>query len=154
MFRFVLSILVCLFCFGCMSPQLRAQREAELKTAIEAHKIPVVRLSEAQIATLKEQAPNDQIAWYRAGRQSDGKIFVCLVTNGKNRFGDSSHTNLITGTLESDGSFSRSLAYLQDSRAVVNDCRAHGFDPPIKICQTQVLGTRCTGTAVGRPLLD
>ena len=60
-----------------MNPQLLAQ-------SLQAHKIPAVRLSQTQIAKLKELAPNDQILWYEAGLQSDGKTFVCLVTGQKN----------------------------------------------------------------------
>jgi hypothetical protein len=73
-----------------------------LKAAIEAHKIPAARLSETQIAKLQERAANDQIVWYGAGQQSDGKT------------------------------------YLQSERAVLNDCRRRGFEPPIKLCHLPV----------------
>ena len=136
MFRFVLSFLACLFCFGCMSPERVALRQAQLQAALEANKLPAVRLSETQIAKLQEKAPNDQIVWYGAGMQSDGKTFVCLVTGGKNRFGGGGHTQLFAGTFESDGSFQSTLAYLQSERAVLFDCRRRGFEPPVNVCQT------------------
>jgi len=125
MFRFALSLLGCLFCCGCMS-------QAQLKAAIEANKIPPVQLSETQIAKLKEMAPNDQIVWYGAGQQSDGKIFVCLVTSGKNPFAVG-NTQLFTGTFESDGSFQQTWARFLNKLDVVNDCRRRGFDPPVTI---------------------
>jgi hypothetical protein len=113
--------------------EARAEREAKIKAQVEAAKIPAVRLSEAQIASLRENAPNDQILWYGAGRQSDGTIFVCLVTGGKNPIGGGTHTQLFTGTFEADATFHQTLAYLVNHQAVINDCRRRGFDPPVRI---------------------
>jgi len=148
MFRVGIALLVCLVCCECMSPQalseLRAERQAKAKAELEAAKIPAVRLSETQIAKLKEMAPVDRIVWYGAGRQSDGKIFVCLVTHGENRFISGSHTQLFAGTFDdSEGSFHQTLAYLQSPYAVVRDCRSRGLDPPVRICQTQYFTTSC-----------
>jgi len=143
MFRFALSLLACLFCFGCASPELTAKYQAKLKEEIEAHKIPAVRLSEAQLAKLKEIAPNDQIAWYGAGLQSDGKTFVCLVTGRKNRSGSSTYLSLFTDTFDSEGSFQRSLAYLWSAKEVMNDCRRRGIEPPINLCRATVFGEVC-----------
>jgi hypothetical protein len=139
MFRFALSLLVGLLFSGRASAQflkdLQAQAQAKIKAQIEASKIPAVSLTEKQIATLKAIAPNDQVVWHRAGRQSDGKTFVCLVTHGKNRvsiFGET-HTELSAGTFESDGSFQRSAAHMISPYSVRNECRRHGFDPPVSI---------------------
>jgi len=85
-----------------------------------------------QLAKLKEFARNHEIAWYRAGRQSDGKTFVCYVTAGKTLF-NSTHIGLITGTFEPDGSFQRTSAHLWGPVTVKNDCRKRGFDPPVTI---------------------
>jgi hypothetical protein len=137
MFRFALSLVVGLVFLGSASAQnlnlLSVERQAKIRAQIEAAKIPAVRLSEMQIATLKARAPKDQVVWVHAGRQSDGKTFVCLVTHGKNRFFGGTHTQLFAGTFESDGSFHQTLDYLQSLSAVVNACRRRGFDPPVKI---------------------
>jgi hypothetical protein len=146
MLRFAVSLLVGLFFFGSASAQIvtdpnsktmgerlrevQARHQAKIKAAVEAAKIPAVRLNETQIAKLRAMAPNDQVAWHRAGRQSDGKTFVCLVTSGKTIFGQS-RALVFSGTFESDGSFQRTLAYLQSTYAVVDDCRKRGFDPPV-----------------------
>jgi hypothetical protein len=126
-----------------MSPELVTQRQAQLKAGLEASKIPAVRLSETQIAKLKEKAGNDQILWYGAGLQSDGTTFVCLVTGGENRFGGGRHTQLLAGTLDSDGAFQSTLAYLHSERAVLGDCRKRGFEPPVSLCTTSWAGKYC-----------
>jgi hypothetical protein len=111
---------------------LDAQRHPNLKADLEAAKIPAVSLSEKQIATLKATAPKNQLAvWYRAGRQSDGKTFVCLVTSGKALFAH--RAQVFAGTFESDGSFQQTLAQAWSSYAVRDDCRKRGFDPPVTI---------------------
>jgi hypothetical protein len=147
MFRFALSLLVGLFLFESASAQIitdpnaktvgqrlrefEAKRRAKILAEVEAAKIPPVHLSETQVAKLKTAtAPRDQIAWYGAGRQSDGKTFVCLVTNGKTLFGEN-RALVFAGTFESDGSFQQTGAYLWSVPAVVKDCRERGFDPPI-----------------------
>jgi len=139
MFRFALALFVGLFFSESASAQLlkelHAAAQAKIKEHIEASKIPAVSLTDKQIAKLKAIAPEDQLVWYRAGRQSDGKTFVCVVTHGKNRlpiFGET-HTGLFAGTFESDGSLQQTLAYLQSLKAVRRDCWNRGFDPPVTI---------------------
>jgi hypothetical protein len=136
MFRFALSVFVGLLFSGSASAQLlkdlQAAAEAKTKAYIEASKIPAVSLTEQQIAKLKALFGNPQIEWYRAGRQSDGKTFVCLVTNGKDIFGIG-HTELFAGTFESDGSFQQTPAHLWSKRTVRRDCWSRGFDPPVTL---------------------
>jgi hypothetical protein len=132
MSRVVLLLLVGLSVFGCANSQAMKELAAKRLAAIEAAKIPPVDLSEQQIAKLKEFTPRAEIAWLRAGRQSDGKIFVCHVVEGKNFFGTRG-INLMTGTFEADGSYQQSRAYLWSLRAVLEECHAHGFAPPVTI---------------------
>jgi hypothetical protein len=147
MFRFALSLLVGLFFLGSASAQIvtdpnaktvnqrlrerEAEIQAKVKAEVEAAKIPAVRLSETEVAKLREFAAKGQLVWYSAGRQSDGKIFACFVTSGKTLFGESS-VGVFAGTFESDGSFQQTLAYLVSTKAVMQDCRKRGFDPPVR----------------------
>jgi len=145
MLRFAVSLLVGLFFFGSASAQivtdpnaktygerlreLQARLQAKINAEVAANKIPAVRLSETQIAKLKAVAPNDRVAWYGAGRQSDGKTFVCLVTDGKTLFGES-RALVFAGTFESDGSYQQPFLS-RGTVAATKDCRKHGFDPPV-----------------------
>jgi hypothetical protein len=106
--------------------------EAKRQAAIEAAKIPPVELSTQQIEKLRELAPAATITWVRAGRRSDGKIFVCHVIEAKDLFG-TRRVNLLTGTFEADGSYQRSLVRLLTLQAVLQECNAHGFNPPVTI---------------------
>jgi len=145
MLRFAVSLLVGLFFFGSASAQivtdpnaktygerlreLQARLQAKINAEVAAARIPAARLNEAQIAKLRAVAPNDRVAWYGAGRQSDGKTFVCLVTDGKTLFGES-RALVFAGTFESDGSYQR--PFLSGAaRPAVNECRKRGFDPPV-----------------------
>ena len=146
MLRFAVSLLAGLFFFGSASAQivtdpnaktygerlreLQARLQAKINAEVAAARIPAVRLNETQIAKLRTAAPNDRVAWYGAGRQSDGKTFVCLVTNGKTLFGES-RALVFTGTFESDGSFQRPPSFMSSTRSAVITCRRHGFDPPV-----------------------
>jgi hypothetical protein len=121
-----------------------AQRQAALKAKLEAAKLPPASLSETQVAKLKEMYAPAQIVWYRAGQRSDGKIYVCLVTQGKNLWGGAGAPGLISGTFEPDGSFARTLAYLMNGdRAVLKECHVRGFEPPVMLCQASILATNC-----------
>ena len=110
---------------------------SDIKAQIEAGRIPPVNLSEAQITKLKTLFPKvDRMVWSRAGRQPDGKTFVCFVfttpQEGRTSF-EGSPAAVYAGTFEADGSFQQTSGHLWNVRHVVNDCRNRGFDPPVKI---------------------
>jgi hypothetical protein len=135
-FRFASLLIVGLSLAGCASREAMheamQERQAKQKARIEAARIPEVQLSDAQMAKIRELAPRAQVVWLRAGRQSDGKIFVCHVASAKNIFGNTG-VGLWVGTLEADGSYQRSPAYLWSLSAVLDECHAHGFQPPVTI---------------------
>src|SRR5258708_14688775 len=147
MLRFAVSLLVGLFFFGSANAQIihdptaktvgersreaRAERQAKIRALIAANKLPAVRLSEAQVARLKAIAPAHRAAWYGAGRQSDGKTFVCLVIDEKTIFGR--RAVVVAGTFEPDGSFQQTLSRFHSTTAVVIDCQKHGFSPPVVV---------------------
>jgi hypothetical protein len=142
--RFAVSLLAVLLFVGSASAQivtdpnaktyrerlqeLRARFQAKANAVVAANKLPAVRLSATQIANLKAVASNDRVVWYGAGRQRDGRTFVCLVTSGRTLFGES-RALAFGGTFEADGSFRRTSSDTGDG--AVKDCRQHGFDPPI-----------------------
>jgi hypothetical protein len=127
----MLSLFVGFALAGCLSREAMQELQAKQKARIEAARIPEVQLSQAQIAKLQEVTPRGQITWLRAGRQSDGRIFVCHVASGKPPFGGSA--GLITGFFEPDGSYQRSPAHFMSLQAVLEDCHERGFEPPIAI---------------------
>jgi hypothetical protein len=136
MFRFTCLLVLGLSSAGCSSreamQEAMQERQAKQKARIEAARIPEVQLSDAQMAKIRELAPRAQVVWLRAGRQSDGKIFVCHVISAKNVFGQSS-VRLKTGTFEPDGSYQKTAAYLWSVGAVLDECHTHGFQPPVTI---------------------
>jgi hypothetical protein len=132
MYRFVLLLVLGLSCVGCVSREAMQELRANQKARIEAARIPAVQLSEAQMAKLKEHTPRGQIVWLRAGRQSDGNIFVCHVVSGKTLLGGTS-VGLLTGTFQDDGSYERTWAHIHSLRAVLDECHAHGYEPPVTI---------------------
>jgi hypothetical protein len=84
MIRTVLLLLVGMF--FCADAQagfwddMKAKIEARRLATIQAGKLPPVRLTEKQMASLnKETAKRGRIVWLGAGRERDGKIYVCHV---------------------------------------------------------------------------
>jgi hypothetical protein len=132
MFRFALLLILGLSCAGCVSREFMQELREKEKARIEAARIPDVQLSEAQMTKLREFTPKGQISCLRAGRQSDGKTFVCHVVSGKNIFGTPT-VGLLTGTFEDDGSYQRTWAHINSLRAVLAECHAHGFEPPVTV---------------------
>ncbi len=132
MLRLLCLLIVGISVSGCVSSETMKKLAEKRQAAIEAAKLPPVTLNEQQTAKLKELAPKAHIVWLGAGRQKDGRVFVCHVVRGNDIFGKS-HIALFSGTFEADGSYRRSWAYLSSAQAVVEDCRAHGFDPPVFI---------------------
>lgn len=136
LFRFACLLVLGLSCAGCVSreamQQARQEQQAKQKARIEAARIPEVQLSDTQMAKVRELTPRAQVVWLRAGRQSDGKIFVCHVISAKNVFGQTS-VGLKTGTFEADGSYQKTAAYLWSLSAVLDECHTHGFQPPVTI---------------------
>lgn len=132
MFRFAALLVLGLCCAGCVSREVMQDLRDKQKARIEAARIPEVQLSEAQMTKLREYTPKGQISWLRAGRESDGKIFVCHVVTGKTVFG-SPTVGLLTGRFEGDGAYERSWAHINSHSAVLDECHKHGFDPPVTI---------------------
>jgi hypothetical protein len=147
MLRFAVSLFAGLLFFGSASAQIvydptaktvgqrmreaQAERRAKIGALIAANRLPAVRLSEAQVARLKAIAPAHRLAWYDAGRQSDGKTFVCLAIDEKTIFGR--RAVVVAGTFEPDGSFQQTLSRFHSATAVVIDCQKHGFNPPVVV---------------------
>jgi hypothetical protein len=136
MFRLVLLLLAGMSFFADAHAgfldDLKAQAAARRAAMIEAGKMPPVRLSEKQMARLKQESPRGQIVWLGAGRQKDGKIFVCHVATGKDLIGVK-FVNLHTGTFEADDSYEPSTARFQSHAAVLRECNSHGFEPPVSV---------------------
>jgi Tfp pilus assembly protein PilV len=133
--RLVVIVVAALSLSACASREQLREMRAQQRAKIEAAKLPAVQLNAAQMAKLQELAPKSDITWLGAGRQADGRIFVCHVVTGKTLFGGKS-VALFTGTFEADGSYARSPARYLSKQAIVADCQAHGFDPPVTIKTT------------------
>ncbi|HWK93897.1 MAG TPA: hypothetical protein VNR39_00605 [Pseudolabrys sp.] len=106
----------------------------------ETYRVPVakvteVKLNDQQLTKLKEIAPRAEIAWLRAGRKDDGTIFVCHVLAANNIFGQRK-INVITGTFQTDGTYEQSGMRYVSMRAVLDECRGYGFDPPVTVRTT------------------
>jgi hypothetical protein len=131
MVRFALLLLVCVplvdSAHAGWLDDLKAKAAAERAAMIKANKIPPVRLSQKQTAQLPgAKNEGSKIVWVGAGRQKDGKIFVCHVSIGKKR----GYVSLLAGTLEADGSYQRTTG---SKEGTLRACWEHGFEPPVTI---------------------
>jgi hypothetical protein len=110
---------------------IRKENVARVLAIIKEGKLPPVFLNERQKAKLPLTGVQPKITWLGAGRQKDGKIFVCYVTLAKDNFGIKI-LGLKAGTFEADGSFQES-SRLSGNEGVLSACWRHGFRPPVKL---------------------
>jgi hypothetical protein len=87
MFRIVLLLAAGSALGGCLSREAMQDLQAKTKARIEANRIQEVQLSEQQTAKIQALRPSAQITWLRAGRQDDGKTFVCHVSSPRKLLG-------------------------------------------------------------------
>lgn len=105
---------------------------------LDANRIPDVELTPEQIKALTANLPHirrDEIrvVWVRAGRQNDGKTFVCYVTKAPVALlGSPDSVSVHTGTFDIDGSFRPTAIPLLGESYPVESCQMKGFDPPIR----------------------
>jgi hypothetical protein len=137
MFRLVLlSLVLAIFLESAQAgflDDLKAQAEARRAETIKAGKMPPVRLNEKQMAKLKDETgPRSEITWVKAGRQKDGKTFVCHVISGTDYIGRK-HVSLLAGTFEADGSYRQSAARYHSKDAVLKECNSNGLEPPVTV---------------------
>ena len=130
MIRIALLLLAALSLSACASAGGTKER-----FTVPVAKVTEVKLNDQQLAKLKEIAPRAEIAWLRAGRKDDGTIFVCHVLAADNIFGQRK-VNVITGSFQTDGTYERSGMHYISLRAVLEECRGHGFNPPVTIHTT------------------
>ena len=117
------------------SPKVPAEHPAKSKTAIEAAKLPPVRLSPQQIGKLWGGSIgfNRKVVWHAAGRQSDGNIFVCFVQKSTTVLGQEV-LGLYLGTFESDGEYHNAMHVANYTRRIA-ECHKHGMFPPVQVRQ-------------------
>lgn len=137
MLRFVLLLLVGLSFAGSAQAgfldDLKAKAAANREKMIKEGRMPPVQLNQKQLALLpKATRYESKTTWVGAGRQKDGKIFVCHVSNGKLLFGGK-HVGVFAGTFEKDGSYQRTSTHMHSAFAVIQECWMHGLRPPVWI---------------------
>jgi len=134
MLKLVAFVIVGAMLAGCSADQ-RRELEARAKAVIDARRIPEVELKSEQVALLKKPADNSRIVWGRAGRQADGKTFVCYVTSTPippNIFGQRRKDIVMVhaGAFGEDGSFKESAIPLLGEHGFY-ECHDKGIDPPV-----------------------